>query len=190
MYLSSKINGRGSRFAFIRFGSRMEALKVVKLTNGMHICGWSIITKVAAHDWNQRRTMARIEERRAYLSSSSEEARVDEWPQVSHMEKWSYAEVVDGYKQKVQGRVMRDNNVVRDDKVMVMSWDGSKYEDGWIERCEVGILKDFSSIQSVNKRLCNRDFSFSSRYLGDKSIVWEFESEIERDGFIKNRFLG
>ncbi|KAK3195321.1 hypothetical protein Dsin_026631 [Dipteronia sinensis] len=110
------------------------------------------------------------------------------WPQSRHW-RWSYVEVVDKNKKKVQGIVIRDKYVVKDDKVVEMSWDGSKYEYGWIERCAMGILNDFSSIQSVNKRLCNRDFSLSSKYLGDKSIVWEFESGMERDGFIKNHFF-
>ncbi|KAK1591850.1 hypothetical protein Q3G72_014607 [Acer saccharum] len=38
--------------------------------------------------------MARTEERRAFLSSSCEESRVNERPQFSHLERWLYPEMI------------------------------------------------------------------------------------------------
>ncbi|KAK1551935.1 hypothetical protein Q3G72_007644 [Acer saccharum] len=42
---------------------------------------------------------------------------------------------------------------------------------------------------SVNSRLSSRGFSFLVNYLGDKSVLWLFESELDKEGFIKNRFF-
>ncbi|KAK1568067.1 hypothetical protein Q3G72_009708 [Acer saccharum] len=44
-----------SSYAFIRFASLAEASKVARLMNGMFIYGWSIISKVATSDWNNKR---------------------------------------------------------------------------------------------------------------------------------------
>ena len=54
VYLSSKSRNRKSCFAFIRFATMIEAERVVGLTNGMHIYGWSIISKVASVEWANR----------------------------------------------------------------------------------------------------------------------------------------
>ncbi|KAK1575963.1 hypothetical protein Q3G72_009751 [Acer saccharum] len=70
-----------------------------------------------------------------------------------------------------------------------MVWDNHDNEDGWLSKCAVGILKDFFPVSSVNLRLNSRGFSFSSLYLGDRHILWVFESDFERDFFIKNRFF-
>ncbi|KAK0598408.1 hypothetical protein LWI29_034373 [Acer saccharum] len=70
-----------------------------------------------------------------------------------------------------------------------MVWDNHDNEDGWLSKCAVGILKNFSPVSSVNLRLNSRGFSFSSLYLGDRHILWVFESDFERDFFIKNRFF-
>ncbi|KAK1591134.1 hypothetical protein Q3G72_002789 [Acer saccharum] len=70
-----------------------------------------------------------------------------------------------------------------------MEWNSHDNEDGWLSRCVVGILKEFSSVSSVNLWLRSRGFSFSSMYLGDKHIIWVFESDFERDFFIKNKFF-
>ncbi|KAK3193643.1 hypothetical protein Dsin_024953 [Dipteronia sinensis] len=52
------------------------------------------------------------------------------------------------------------------------------------------VLKAFSFISKVNRRLISWDFSFSSLYVSDESILWCFESEIEKEDFIRNRFFG
>ena len=56
-------------------------------------------------------------------------------------------------------------------------------------RSAVGELKKFNNIKLVNKKLESRGFIFYSVYLGGRSIVWTFESECKRDGFIKNGFF-
>ncbi|KAI9191723.1 hypothetical protein LWI28_012558 [Acer negundo] len=56
-------------------------------------------------------------------------------------------------------------------------------------RCAIGSLKEFSSLSSVNRRLSNKDYPFTSSYVGDKSILWCFDSVIEKEGFIRIRFF-
>ncbi|KAK3219656.1 hypothetical protein Dsin_013626 [Dipteronia sinensis] len=70
-----------------------------------------------------------------------------------------------------------------------MFWDGSKTEVRWLEKCAVGVLRSFDDVSSVNDRLTNEGLSFSSSYLGDKYVLWEFDSEKECCEFINNRFL-
>ena len=74
-------------------------------------------------------------------------------------------------------------------KMEEMYWEGSKVDAGWLEKCVVGVLRGFDEISSVNYRLTNRGFSLSSSYLGDKLILWEFDSEEDCNGFINNRFF-
>ena len=47
VYLSAKNPARRSSYAFIRFETKEEATKVVRMTNGMHSYGWPIVAKVA-----------------------------------------------------------------------------------------------------------------------------------------------
>ena len=75
------------------------------------------------------------------------------------------------------------------ENVIEMSWNSNNNKDECLSRCVVGTLKVFTNVSSVNLRLRSRGFSFSSMYLGDKSILWVFESEFEREGFMNNRFL-
>ncbi|KAK2652393.1 hypothetical protein Ddye_012249 [Dipteronia dyeriana] len=70
-----------------------------------------------------------------------------------------------------------------------MSWNDQNNEDEWLSRCVIGILKYFANVESVNLRLSSRGFSFSSTYLGDKLVLWCFDLDLERDGFVKNRFF-
>ncbi|KAK1567397.1 hypothetical protein Q3G72_011649 [Acer saccharum] len=75
------------------------------------------------------------------------------------------------------------------EKVWEMSWNSKDNEDKWLSKCAIGVLKEFVNISSVNHRLCSRGLSFSSKYMGDKRILWIFDSEVERDGFVQSQFL-
>ncbi|KAK1586237.1 hypothetical protein Q3G72_000449 [Acer saccharum] len=75
------------------------------------------------------------------------------------------------------------------EKVWEMSWNSKDNEDIWLSKCAIGVLKEFGNVYSVNHRLSTKGLSFSSKYLGDKSILWIFDSEEERDGFVQSRFL-
>ncbi|KAK3227022.1 hypothetical protein Dsin_006884 [Dipteronia sinensis] len=75
------------------------------------------------------------------------------------------------------------------EKVIDMSWNSNNNEEEWLSRCAMGILREFTDVSSVNRRLRSRGFSFSSKYLWDKFILWVFESKFERESFIYNRFF-
>ncbi|KAK0598633.1 hypothetical protein LWI29_036499 [Acer saccharum] len=70
-----------------------------------------------------------------------------------------------------------------------MFWSKHQREDQWLGRCAIGILKSFSNIDCVNDRLRNRGFSFTAHYVGVKTVLWCFESELEKAGFIQNSFF-
>lgn len=77
----------------------------------------------------------------------------------------------------------------RKEKVLSMSWSRKLNNGGWFSKCTVGILKEFSSISSVNHRLSSRGYTFSDAYLWNKCVIWSFESESDKDGFMNNRFF-
>ncbi|KAI9185273.1 hypothetical protein LWI28_005779 [Acer negundo] len=96
----------------------------------------------------------------------------------------SFTDVVKGGQAttRIQEDIMRDGPII-------MPWVRKPDNKDWLNRCVIRVLKDFSSVGSVNNILINRDYSFSSSYLGDKNILWCFDSVIELEGFLKNRFF-
>lgn len=50
-------------------------------------------------------------------------------------------------------------------------------------------MKDFNDLHATNSKLRDRGYMFSSTFLGGKSIAWSFDSELEKDGFIRNSFF-
>ncbi|KAK1566787.1 hypothetical protein Q3G72_020386 [Acer saccharum] len=211
-----------SSYAFIRFASLAEASKMARLTNGILIYGWSIISKVATSDWNNRRMGLSKGSRKEegcevkfqdFISNSKLDTSRQDYKRDIYQnfrghtcvlaqrckntrdphqnfkgdrndKGWSYTEAIKG------DDVVKNS---RKKKMMVkmeeMYWEGSKVDDGWPEKCVVGVLRGFDEISSVNYRLTNRGFSLSSSYLGDKLILWEFDSEEDCNGFINNRFF-
>ncbi|KAK4855762.1 hypothetical protein QYF36_010589 [Acer negundo] len=65
-----------------------------------------------------------------------------------------------------------------------MSWIGSEEDIFWLSRSVVRWPKQFSSIESVNRKLDSRGFNYSSSYLGGKGVVWTFESECDIYGVL------
>ncbi|KAK0602402.1 hypothetical protein LWI29_033024 [Acer saccharum] len=59
----------------------------------------------------------------------------------------------------------------------------------WLKKSAVGMLKSFANVSKVKRRLLNRGFSFSAKYLGGRAILWSFESTQDCEGFIKNSFF-
>ncbi|KAI9154420.1 hypothetical protein LWI28_026107 [Acer negundo] len=70
-----------------------------------------------------------------------------------------------------------------------MSWIGSLEDCSWLTRSVVGQLREIANIDQVNRRLESRGFVFSSASMGGKGVVWTFETECEREGFINNDFI-
>ncbi|KAK3221599.1 hypothetical protein Dsin_008624 [Dipteronia sinensis] len=89
----------------------------------------------------------------------------------------SFVEVAKGFEYEIQEEGDEGNK-----KLLYVLWDSNLGDKGWLLKC--GVLKDFVNVYSVNHRLSSRGFSFSSSYLGDKSIVWCFDSEDQREAFI------
>ncbi|KAK2662135.1 hypothetical protein Ddye_000709 [Dipteronia dyeriana] len=67
--------------------------------------------------------------------------------------------------------------------------DGRRENVDWLARCVVGVMKMFSNLSYVNNRLKSRGVAFLSSYMVDSFIVWSFESENLKEGFINNKFL-
>ncbi|KAI9168801.1 hypothetical protein LWI28_002123 [Acer negundo] len=67
-----------------------------------------------------------------------------------------------------------------------MSWKVQDEVEEWLVRSAISVLKDFSDVNSVNLKLEARGFEFTSIYLCGKCAVWTFESEMERDGFVRS----
>ncbi|KAK3222795.1 hypothetical protein Dsin_009820 [Dipteronia sinensis] len=182
VFVSTKSSSRRSRFAFILFASIDEASKVARLTDGLHIVGWPIVAKVATFGWNNRRNgLPNDDSLKGGFATKSYRGifRSEDKREKSS----SFVEVIRGDKHKTVPGLKEDNV-----DTMEMFWDGSKLEADWLSKCAVGVLKGFDNVSSVNYRLINRGVSFSVSYLGDKFILWKFESEDDCLDFINNRF--
>lgn len=97
----------------------------------------------------------------------------------------SFADVV---KNGENTKLRREDPKV-EEKISTISWCGSKEEEEWMSRCAMGTLKSFMNLENINQRLESRGFSFSSSFLGDNRVLWSFENEWDRDGFLRNRFF-
>ncbi|KAK1567862.1 hypothetical protein Q3G72_017572 [Acer saccharum] len=94
IFLSAKISSRRSRYAFIRFGTREEALKVAKTVHGMHAYGWPINASMAEYDWNDRRSAGRQGEKKVTAECNNRGKGVRSSLEVS--QDLSFVEVVKG----------------------------------------------------------------------------------------------
>ena len=152
----------------------------------MHVYGWPIVAKVAAHDWNSHRNSSsaqnesefhRFGSHKGMWRIGSDRARTNFRQNAN--EGRSYAETV---------KVVKPH-MAKVESNLVMSWLGSSEVEDWLSRSAMGVLKYFGSVDPVNKKLEDRGFLFSTSFMGGKSIVWTFESSYERDGFVKNSFF-
>ncbi|KAK3200495.1 hypothetical protein Dsin_023910 [Dipteronia sinensis] len=104
----------------------------------------------------------------------------------------TYAQVVKGdsmngaYKRHVQDE---ESNGKGPTKVVSIHWKSSQITGEWLDKCVVGELTEFKSVIQVFNRLQNRGIAFSPYYLGNKTILWAFESFSEAETFARSRFL-
>ncbi|KAK0580968.1 hypothetical protein LWI29_008247 [Acer saccharum] len=155
----------------------------------MHVYGWPINAKLASSDWDQRRKDSSSSHGRQYEggeqvrrtrdSSSSRGAKGSDFLTFVPNSDRSYVEVVYG----------QSYDPSKYENIVTMSWTKKKDEREWLTNCAVGTLKTFKNFGSVRDRLKSRGFSFSASYLGDNHILWCFETQIDRDGFLANRFF-
>ncbi|KAK1582334.1 hypothetical protein Q3G72_014056 [Acer saccharum] len=163
------------------------------MVNGMHVYGWPILSKVASYGWSKRRIVVAKHPKfngahggfggRRFPPSSAERGiktarKILVIGPQPHDSKRSFVEVVDGKA-----------GLAEEEKVVTFIWKGQKEGDGWLRKCAVGVLNRFSSISRVNNHLEERDFAFSSTFLGGRRILWQFESEVECEGLIRNSFF-
>ncbi|KAK0597373.1 hypothetical protein LWI29_024638 [Acer saccharum] len=97
----------------------------------------------------------------------------------------TFAEAVKVNNQKREAHTIEEKGL----KFLSMFWSSHQREELWLRKCAMGMLKSFSKVECVNERLRNRGFQFSAHFLGAKSVLWCFESEIDKEGFINNRFF-
>ncbi|KAK1572422.1 hypothetical protein Q3G72_032449 [Acer saccharum] len=69
------------------------------------------------------------------------------------------------------------------------NWDGARDDASWLSKCAVGTLMRFDKVSKVNQHLANRGITFNSLYIGEKFILWRFNSEQDCEFFIKNSFI-
>ncbi|KAK3228033.1 hypothetical protein Dsin_007895 [Dipteronia sinensis] len=195
VFLSSKINSKKKCFAFVHFESLEEASKVAKMVNGMHVYGWPIRLKVATYGWNNRRSFSAGRKAWSNPSVSSSDGNIgtgsnEKGPQKHRpfVEGYyggfskqrlfpgsrSFAEIVSDYQIG-----SRSDMVKSKEEMLTFKWSAQRIDDVWLKRSVVGILKHFSDISSVNNQLSSRGFLFSSAFIGDKNILWSFETERE-----------
>ncbi|KAK0602975.1 hypothetical protein LWI29_000066 [Acer saccharum] len=96
----------------------------------------------------------------------------------------SYAKVAKGVDTVVNSKGTMEEEIME-----VMKWDEKSSDDSWLKCCAVGVLKKFADVQSVIKGLLDNNIQSSSYYLGDKNILWVFNTTKERDISIRNKFL-
>ncbi|KAI9160573.1 hypothetical protein LWI28_009539 [Acer negundo] len=146
------------------------------------------MTKVASHGWKKRRSA----ETNEYQKETFDRYKSEDSSEKGTKRIRSFAEVLKGEQGGPfnQGkRVNEERSYEAMAKNVSMSWASKHRDNEWLDRCAIRVLKAFSSVSSVNSRLGNRGFSFSSVFLGDKCVLWFFETETEREGFIRNIFF-
>ncbi|KAK3217761.1 hypothetical protein Dsin_011731 [Dipteronia sinensis] len=185
VYLSSKKSSRRSSFAFIRFETQEEAKRAAIKVNGMHIFGWPIVSKIASVGWNHKRFVSGSRCALFKVENESSKGGVGVcYSQFSNHRQRSFMEVLKGDQNR--GHVVATEKA---EECFYMSWQQQSGVDDWLSRFPVGVLRMFANISSVNRRLNNRGISFASMYLSDKSLLWCFESGVERDRFLRNYFI-
>ncbi|KAK1553304.1 hypothetical protein Q3G72_032488 [Acer saccharum] len=98
----------------------------------------------------------------------------------------SYAEVVNEF---IPYKKEAEKGLKEPEKSISLTWSGTYEVEEWLSRSAVGTLKNFGSLELVNRKLDDRGFEFSSTFRGGKDIVWTFQSQFEKDSFVNNHFL-
>ncbi|KAK2634672.1 hypothetical protein Ddye_029464 [Dipteronia dyeriana] len=167
IYLSPKLKFMRSRYGFIRFATLKEASRVARLTNGMHVYGRPILSKVVDLNWNDRKNQqvkAQLvrKNRLAYLGNignacsevsfakvvmeSSGRSRIHQKAQV--VDALSIDQPLWRYR---EGERLEYGRRFSNDKLegKVIHWDAFKGDSRWLKLSLVGVLKSFTDISSV-----------------------------------------
>ena len=149
IHLSPKLRNRRSCYAFVRFATLEEAEHVARITNGMHVYGWPITSKVANIDWNKRK--------KDDVNQQKQTQKEVKMPSGFFRENGgsSFAEVVrnvHSMKEVSESKMYQ--------KVEVMYWDGEGNDTRWLEYSVVGVLKTFTDVSLVVKTLLDSQVFF------------------------------
>ncbi|KAK1582695.1 hypothetical protein Q3G72_017400 [Acer saccharum] len=147
----------------------------------MLVYGWPILAKVASFGWNKHRS--------GVTNQSIRSSEVNKFLETL----WRFLET----KGDTDGGILRGHLVMEGglketsflETSLTRRWDAKEFDSSLLSRWAVGVMRTFRNLESVNQRPSLRGFKFSSKYVGDKTIAWFFETEYEREGFISNRFF-
>ncbi|KAK2650742.1 hypothetical protein Ddye_018231 [Dipteronia dyeriana] len=180
VFLSSKTTSRRKCFAFIRFESLEEARMVAENVNGRSVYGGLISSKVAAFGRKDRRKGVanqlgpRTGKRVERMSLEKVREGVESFHKTGFEGNRSFVDVL-SRNQKCSVKI----NEKVGGKVVEMMWDCNDNEDGWLSRCAVGILKEFTFVSSINFRLRSKGLAFSSRT--EEVILPHFVSHTDKE---------
>ncbi|KAK1583416.1 hypothetical protein Q3G72_023611 [Acer saccharum] len=149
----------------------------------MHVYGWPITSKVASYGWNRRRTAEGFRAQDGFAGRDKEARRGP--PEQTNISQKTFVEAVKINREKEDSLTGTGSG----QKEVSMFWSRHQREEIWLRSCAMGTLKSFTNVDCVNERLNNRGFQFSSHFMGSKFVLWRFESEIDKEGFINNRFF-
>ncbi|KAK3184464.1 hypothetical protein Dsin_031750 [Dipteronia sinensis] len=138
VFLSSKSSSRKSNFAFIRFESIEEVVKVASLTNEMHVYGWPILSKVASVGWDKRNQPQERQGQHEALKRSTAEGynfRKGEDIDDEFNQKRSFRAVLVGDYGKF---TQQPESIKNKALTMILSSEG--FEEEWLNKCAVGSL--------------------------------------------------
>ncbi|KAK0581163.1 hypothetical protein LWI29_010799 [Acer saccharum] len=122
----------------------------------------------------------------SHLSKPREEEDMQERLGYRH-KKGQSSSYADALKDKVDERITSDR--VSSDSSELLITDSLLFDGCWLEKSAMGVLKSFSNIAIVKKRLINIGFSCITKYLWGGAILWSFDSIQDCEGFISNSFF-
>ncbi|KAK3220266.1 hypothetical protein Dsin_014236 [Dipteronia sinensis] len=165
IHLSEATKYKKIGYAFVSFGTIEEARKVAEKTNGMHVYGWPIQVKVSQRGWKAINRASASGNNR-YTKQIDDDKKASMEGRFNERKEWSYADVL---KVKLEERVVREKvSTDTQELVITESW----LSDGlWLENSAVGVMRVFSNVSRVKRRLLKRGFSSSTKFLGGKAIL-------------------
>ncbi|KAK3188253.1 hypothetical protein Dsin_027814 [Dipteronia sinensis] len=180
IYLSAATVHMKIGYAFVRFGTIEEAKRVAETMNGMYVFGWPIRATVAKHGWKSR-NLANTGDAIRHRMQTEDDKKVS---LEGKGHRGSYADVL---KEKSEVRGVREGDHMEMLKLVIT---GSSFSDSrWLENSAMGVMMGFTNVSRVKRRLFNRGFSFTTKYLGGRAILWSFNSSQDCEGFISNSFF-
>ncbi|KAK3220386.1 hypothetical protein Dsin_014356 [Dipteronia sinensis] len=182
VFLSTQKRNRKSLFAFIRFESVEEAKMVAKKVDGMHVYGWPISAKLAEYGWQNRKISAtrRIVAKPESDGMSSEE-QVGRSSKGGFRNYRSFAEVLKRSQENPKGRTAETKK-----KCISVYYKKQQSTENWLSRCTIGVLKDFSSVSSVNSTVAQKWEMLNSMLAAASAEILGEQLHVQRRTVLRN----